>query len=46
MDLTLEPLNEIIVEANCDARLPRWDRDNWAPLSLAEVVFFSHVFFS
>src|SRR5436305_15060066 len=46
MDLALEPLNEIVVQANCDASLARWNRHHRTRLRSAEVVFFSHGFFS
>jgi hypothetical protein len=42
MDLVFEPLDEIVVEANRDAGLPRGGRNDRSSLRLTEVVFFSH----
>lgn len=46
VDLVLEPLEEIIVEADGDSRLPLGDRNHRSPLGLAEVVLFPHVLIS
>jgi hypothetical protein len=46
MDLPLEPFDEVIVQTNGDASLSRRHRNHRTPLSLAEVVFFSHRPFS
>jgi hypothetical protein len=46
MDLALEPLNEVIIQANGDTSLSRWNRNHRTSLSSAEVIFFSHGFFS
>jgi hypothetical protein len=46
MDLTLEPVKEIVVQTNGDASLSRWNRNHRTPLGSTEVIFFSHGSFS
>jgi len=46
MHLALEPFDEVIVQADGDTSLSRWNRNYRTPLGSAEGVFFSHRFFS